>query len=296
MIKKLFASLGIGSAEVDTKLHNAVVSPGEQLSGEVVIRGGNVNQDIDELSLFLMTEAEVEHDGGEFHQPITISRAPISRRFTIRAGEQLSIPFTIQIHPETPITDLSRPGFPSSGQHSARWGLSSSAVGKSNGGYSSFGGNGDTSAWSMMPISARSSTKVWIHTGLDIDNGVDSSDRDILTVRPTAPMLRIMAALESLGFVLQSADVERGTLRGGSFQSTIGCYQELEYREAYGSNTGIKQLEVSFITRSNDTGVLLEVDRRFRYGDSYRSFLINHTNYQQVNWERELRQALGWSR
>ncbi len=296
MIKKLFASLGIGSAEVDTKLHKAVVSPGEQLSGEVVIRGGNANQEIDELSLFLMTEAEVEHDGGEFRQPITISRAPIARRFIIRAGEQLSIPFTLQVHPETPITDLPRPGFQSSGQHSDSWGLSSSAVGKSSGGYSSFGGKSDNSAWSMMPISAWNSTKVWIHTGLDIDNGVDSSDRDVLTVQPTAPMLRFMAALENLGFVLHSADVERGMLRGGGFQSTIGCYQELEYREAYGRNTGIKQLEVSFITRPNDTGVLLEVDRRFRYGDSYRSFLLNHANYQQVDWERELRQSLGWSR
>lgn len=147
-----------------------------------------------------------------------------------------------------------------------------------------------------MPAGARNSTKVWLHTGLDIDNGVDSSDRDMLTVRPTEPMLRFMAALENLGFVLQSADVERGTLRGGGFQSTIGCYQELEYREAYGRNTGINQLEVSFITRPNDTGVLLELDSRFRHGDSYRSFLLNHANYQQVDWERELRQALEWSR
>jgi hypothetical protein len=53
---------------------------------------------------------------------------------------------------------------------------------------------------------------------------------------------------------------------------------------------------VSFITRPNDTGVLLEVDSRFRHGDSYRSFLLNHANYQQVDWERELRQALEWSR
>ena len=26
------------------------------------------------------------------------------------------------------------------------------------------------------------------------------------------------------------------------------------------------------------------------------SFLLNHANYQQVDWERELRQALEWSR
>lgn len=298
MIKKLFASLGIGSAEVDTRLHTAVISPGEQLSGEVVIRGGNANQEIDELSLFLMTEAEVEHGGDEFRQPFVISRAPLARNFTIRAGEQLSIPFAIQVHPETPITDLPRPGLQPGGQPGAGWGAPNSAIGKGSGSNGAYGGagKGDSSAWTMMPAGPRNSTRVWLQTGLDIDNGVDASDRDMLTVRPTAPMLRFMAALENLGFMLQSADVERGTLRGSGFQSTIGCYQELEYREAYARNTGIKQLEVSFITRPNDTGVLLEVDSRFRHGDSYRSFLLNHANYQRVDWERELRQALEWSR
>lgn len=296
MIKKLLTPLGIGSAQVATRLHNTLVSPGEQLSGEVLVRGGNANQEIDELGLFLMTESEVEHGSKKFRQPFIISRAPLARSFTIRAGEQLSFPFTILVHLETPITDLPRPGFQPDGQQGARWGSSTSALGKGSGGNGSFEGKEDSSAWSVMPTSARNSTKVWLHTGLDIDNGVDSSDRDMLTVRPTAPMLRFMAALENLGFVLRSADVERGTLRGGGFQSTIGCYQELGYREAYGCNTGIKQLEVSFVTRPTDTGVLVEVDSRFRHGDSYRSFVLNHTNYHQVDWERELRQALEWSR
>ena len=297
MIKQLFASLGIGSAEVNTRIHSPVVRPGEQLSGEVIIRGGSVKQEIDELNLFLMTEPEVEHGDGEFRQPFVITRAPLARDFAIMAGQELSIPFTIQIHPETPITDLPHPGFQPGGEPASSWNSTDSlGKGGSGTGWSGAPVKGAESAWSMMPTGARNSTKVWLHTGLDIDNGVDSSDRDMLTVRPTDPILRFMAALENLGFVLQSADVERGTLRGGAFQSTIGCYQELEYREGYGRNTGIKQLEVSFVTRPHDTGVLLEVDRRFRHGDSYRSFLLNHGNYQQVDWEREIRQALEWGR
>lgn len=299
MIKQLFASLGVGSAEVHTKIHNPVVRPGEQLSGEVVIRGGNVTQKIDELSLFLMTEVEVEQGDGEFRQPFVISRAPLARDFAIQANQELVIPFTIQVHPETPITDLPRPGFQPGGQPAANWNTANgSGMGKGGNGMSWGGslGKGGDSAWTMMPTGAHNNTKVWLHTGLDIDNGVDASDRDMLTVRPTAPMLRFMAALENLGFVLASADVERGTLRGGGFQSTIGCYQELEYRETYGRTTGIKQLEVSFVSRPNDTGVLLEIDRRFMHGDSYRSFMLNHATYQQVDWERELRQALEWGR
>lgn len=300
MFKKLFASIGIGSAEVDTRLHNHIVSPGEQLSGEVVIRGGNANQEIDELNLFLMTSDEVEMAGDEFRQPFVLSRAPLARNFTIRAGEQLAIPFTMQLHLETPITELPRPGFQPGGQMSGNGSNgvamgSNGSPGKSSGnGWA--GGKGAESGWGLMPSGPRNSARVWLQTGLEIDNGVDASDRDLLTVRPTAPMLRFMAALENLGFVLASADVERGTLRGSGFQSTAGCYQELEYREGYGRGGGIKQLEVSFVTRPNDTGVLLEIDSRFRHGDSYRSFLLNHANYQQVDWERELRQALEWSR
>jgi sporulation-control protein len=289
VFKKLFAAMGVGSAEVDTRLHSNIVVPGGHVSGEVVIKGGQVNQEIEQLTIFLMTEAEVEHGDSEHRQAYAISRWQVARGFKVYANEQTSIPFELPVHLETPITDLSRPA-PSY--------TNGGAQGK--GLFESYGKSAPQPAYQPAPLPQTSSaslamrgTRVWIHTGLEIEDGVDASDRDMLVVRPTEPMSRFLAAVESLGFTLKAADVERGSLRGQGFQSTLGCYQELEYGPGYGHNFGIKQLEISFVTRPHDTGVLLEVDRRFGYGDSYRSLMINHSSYQQVNWEGEISRVLG---
>ncbi|MGL4996353.1 MAG: sporulation protein, partial [Deefgea sp.] len=58
MFKKLFASVGVGGATVDTVLDNASVYPGSTLTGYVLIRGGSVDQAIEYVDLQLMTEAE----------------------------------------------------------------------------------------------------------------------------------------------------------------------------------------------------------------------------------------------
>ncbi|MEF1229208.1 sporulation protein, partial [Vibrio fortis] len=47
MFKKLKASLGIGAAKVDTVLDNIEVFQGGELSGNVHILGGDVEQQID---------------------------------------------------------------------------------------------------------------------------------------------------------------------------------------------------------------------------------------------------------
>ncbi|MCU0490293.1 MAG: sporulation protein [Chloroflexaceae bacterium] len=276
MFKKLFAAMGVGSAEVDTRLHNTIVTPGGKISGEVFIKGGTATQEIEQLTLFLMTKVEVESGDHEHTQGHAISRWPIARDFKIFANETTNVPFEFYIHPETPVTDIPRGAYQPAG------GL----FGKSS-------GSSPQPQSHTMPQTAMMNSRVWIHTGLEIDNGVDATDRDALVVRPTEPMMRFFAALENIGFTLHSADVEKGTLRGNGFQSTIGCYQELEYRPAYGQNHGIQELEISFVTRPNDTGVLIEIDRRFGHGgDSYRSLTMHHSNYQQVNWEEEIRRAI----
>nr|WP_233548023.1 sporulation protein [Rummeliibacillus sp. POC4] len=48
LLHKALASLGIGAATVDTKLEKADYTGGEVIHGEVQIRGGNVDQQIDE--------------------------------------------------------------------------------------------------------------------------------------------------------------------------------------------------------------------------------------------------------
>jgi len=278
MFKKLLASMGVGSAEVDARLHQSRVTPGGVVTGKVHIRGGEARQEVEDLSLFLMTEMEVEQGDAEYRQPYAIQRVQLARDFLLNPRDQFVVPFQLHVHPETPITEI-----PTTQAHPA--------AGK--GGWGP--GHGAAQAHYGFPPSRRGrQTSVWIHTGLSIDDGVDSTDRDLLTVTPTAPMLRFLGAVANLGFQLVSADVERGTLRGIGFQSTTGCYQEIEYRPMPGSRYAgrIKEIEVSFVTRYRDTCVLIEADQRFRRHDAYRSLILDHQHYTSVNWEMELGRLL----
>ncbi|AUX44604.1 SpoOM family protein [Sorangium cellulosum] len=277
MFKKLLASMGVGSAEVDTRLHQHRVTPGSMLTGDVHIRGGDARQEIEQLSLFLMTEVEVESGDTEYRQPQVIQSLALARDFVVNPHEQLAVPFQLFIHPETPITE-----FPVAQGYQA-------GVGK--------GGWGGPVPGTGATMHGRG-CRVWIQTGLSIDDGVDASDRDALVVAPTGPISRFLAAVENHGFRLFSADVERGTLRGSSFQSTIGCYQEIEYRAIPGTRYAgsVNELEISFVTRYNDTGVLLEIDQKFRRNDAYRSIVMYHQNYQNVDWEGELGRILSSAR
>ena len=62
MFKKLLASVGIGSAKVDTQLVSDQLLPGEEVRGKVVIQGGGAEQQIEKINLFVMTEAVREKD------------------------------------------------------------------------------------------------------------------------------------------------------------------------------------------------------------------------------------------
>ena len=59
-VNKLLASVGIGSATVDTKIFRSELVPGEKVEGIVQIRGGNVEQEIDSIYLSLYTTYELK--------------------------------------------------------------------------------------------------------------------------------------------------------------------------------------------------------------------------------------------
>lgn len=59
---KMLASVGIGSAQIDTKLEKDRLKPGEMISGIIEVRGGNVEQNIDSLYLNVYTNFIRETD------------------------------------------------------------------------------------------------------------------------------------------------------------------------------------------------------------------------------------------
>lgn len=109
----------------------------------------------------------------------------------------------------------------------------------------------------------RNGTRVWINTHMDVDWGLDATDRDYLSVLPTPTMQVFLQAMQQCGFVLSSVDVEKGQLTARNFRSTIGCYQELEFVSSH-LFSGFNEVEVSFVAEAHQTHVMLEVDRTLR--------------------------------
>ena len=106
MFKKLLASVGIGSAKVDTVLNTEHLLPGQVFNAEIIVIGGDVAQEISGLELALMTKVKVEHDDGYSFQNHVLQSWKLTEKFTITPNEIKKIPFSAQLHPETPITEI----------------------------------------------------------------------------------------------------------------------------------------------------------------------------------------------
>ncbi|MDR7075430.1 sporulation-control protein [Neobacillus niacini] len=101
---KVFASVGIGSAAVDTKLERDTYMPGETVKGAVEIRGGKVDQQVDDIYLTLNTTYLKESDDKKYNVTATIDRFRITSPFTIRKNERKEIPFSFQLPLDTPLS------------------------------------------------------------------------------------------------------------------------------------------------------------------------------------------------
>lgn len=255
MFKKMLAAMGVGGATVDTVISNPGLQPGETLNGQIVLRGGQVEQRLEHVDLVLM--AEVEQESGD--DKIRTARALCAYRAagatTLAAGQKIIIPFALPLPLETPVNNAQLLASPGS------------------------------------PWAPRVNAAVWIHTDLAIASAVDASDRDFLDIRPLPQMQALIAAMARLGYAHASTDVEAGTARIGNIQSSLGCYQEFEFRPVNGGFGGVQEVEITCIPRPEGVYVLVEIDRRFR-GDSYRSFVMGQS-WQSVNWEQELRACIG---
>ena len=101
---KLFTSIGIGSARVDTKLERDTYRPGDKVKGVVEVKGGAVAQNIEEIYISLHTKYIVESDSKEEMKKTTIERIRINDPFTILVDEIKEIPFSFTLPLDTPLT------------------------------------------------------------------------------------------------------------------------------------------------------------------------------------------------
>src|ERR1043165_741169 len=107
MFSKVLASFGQGGAKVDAQLLDRSVRPGSPLRGQVVLHGGQVDQEVDGLGVTLLARVEQPGERGD----VTLADLPfqnvtLASNAIVRAGQQLTVPFELHLPWETPITTV----------------------------------------------------------------------------------------------------------------------------------------------------------------------------------------------
>nr|WP_042180968.1 sporulation protein [Kibdelosporangium sp. MJ126-NF4]CEL14717.1 Sporulation control protein Spo0M [Kibdelosporangium sp. MJ126-NF4]CTQ96653.1 Sporulation control protein Spo0M [Kibdelosporangium sp. MJ126-NF4] len=107
MFSKVLASFGQGGAKVDAQLLDRSVRPGGPLRGQVVLLGGQVDQEVQGLGVTLLARVEQPDErGGVTLTDLPFQNVNLASNAVVRAGQQLTVPFEVHLPWETPITTV----------------------------------------------------------------------------------------------------------------------------------------------------------------------------------------------
>ncbi|OXM62355.1 sporulation protein [Amycolatopsis vastitatis] len=104
MFQKVLATFGSGGAKIDARLLDAAAAPGRPLHGEVLLLGGEVDQEIKGLAVTLL--ARVRVPGGDRTEDLPFGSHQLVGREIVRAGRQVRVPFELPLPWETPVTSV----------------------------------------------------------------------------------------------------------------------------------------------------------------------------------------------
>jgi sporulation-control protein len=191
VFKRMKAAFG-GGAEVDTVLTVADAQPGGTLQGNVNVKGGTVDLDINFIEVRLEAKVEVEYetsDGGdgEYMQWQKFGGIRVTDRFELKEGQQHSIPFQLQVPWESPFNVIQ-------GQQL------------------------------KIQLGAR--------TELDIARSVDKGDLDPIRIHPLPAQERILTAFNNIGFRFKDSDCEKDRIPGSplSFRQELEFYPAPQFQ------------------------------------------------------------------
>ncbi|ACY96537.1 sporulation protein [Thermomonospora curvata] len=106
IFRQMLGAFGVGGPSVETVLTSAQCRPGEILTGEVRLQGGEQDAYIDRIVLSLVTEAEFEHDDHEGTAGLEFHQGAITGGFVVGAHQFHTIPFQVPLPWELPITQV----------------------------------------------------------------------------------------------------------------------------------------------------------------------------------------------
>ncbi len=166
--KKTLASFGIGSATVDSVLHQEFLYPGQKATITIHVYGGKTSQTVDNIDLklccrYIDEEPRNNHDRKDgpkrrVAKTYELQSWSLPYAFTIESGEERDFEVELDVPWNTPVT-----------------------IGDS---------------------------RVWLETGLDIALAADPKDKDMLTVRPDPLLDGIFTRLEESGLRIRQVECE----------------------------------------------------------------------------------------
>lgn len=106
VFKRLLGAMGAGGPSVDTVLDGGAVAPGGILSGQVRLQGGGTDVEIEHIGLDLIARVESEHEDGESEGGVVFERFTVGGGFRLGAEERRSVPFSVSLPWETPVSEL----------------------------------------------------------------------------------------------------------------------------------------------------------------------------------------------
>jgi sporulation-control protein len=109
MFQKVMASFGQGGATVDARILDRHVRPGGTLRGEVLLAGGQVDQEVEALGVTLLARVEQGGNGNGAAPELVdlpFQNVHLAGNELVRAGAQIKVPFEVQMPWETPVTTV----------------------------------------------------------------------------------------------------------------------------------------------------------------------------------------------
>lgn len=103
--KTILASLGVGTAKIDTQLNTTEIRLGDPLHGQLIVTGGSVAQHINDIYITVKTKYRKLGLDAPYFTNGTVCHFKLTEAFTIEAGETKHIPFSFTLPLYTPVTD-----------------------------------------------------------------------------------------------------------------------------------------------------------------------------------------------
>ncbi|PWW05182.1 sporulation-control protein [Paenibacillus cellulosilyticus] len=104
LFNRIMASVGIGSAKVDTLLEKSSYYPGEEIRGVIRIYGGAVEQRIEGIDLAVMTYYTREVNDTKVQEKAQLGVVRATGAIQLRANEQKDVEFSFRLPVSTPLT------------------------------------------------------------------------------------------------------------------------------------------------------------------------------------------------